>query len=55
VLLDAFRTLGVRLSRFTERWAPDSRVICMILTSVALALACFTVTAVAMGLVSPDL
>ncbi len=38
-LLDAFRTLGEGLSRFTERWVPDSWVICMILTSIALLLA----------------
>jgi short-chain fatty acids transporter len=38
-LLDAFRSLGVGLSRFTERWVPDSWVICMILTSIALLLA----------------
>ena len=37
--LDAFRALGVALSRFTERWVPDSWVICMILTSIALLLA----------------
>ncbi len=38
-MLDAFRELGAALSRFTERWVPDSWVICMILTSVALLLA----------------
>ena len=31
--------MGAALSRFTERWVPDSWVICMILTTVALALA----------------
>ena len=38
-LTDHFRDLGARLSRFTERWAPDSWVICMMLTACALALA----------------
>ncbi|TFG93935.1 MAG: short-chain fatty acid transporter [Myxococcales bacterium] len=38
MMLDAFRDLGAALSRFTERWIPDSWVICMILTSVALVL-----------------
>lgn len=40
-ILDLFRDLGAALSRFTERWIPDSWVICMILTAVALALAMF--------------
>jgi short-chain fatty acids transporter len=40
-VLDFFRDLGVGLSRFTERWVPDSWVICMILTTIALALAIF--------------
>ena len=38
-LLDAFRDFGAGLSRITERWVPDSWVICMILTSLALGLA----------------
>ena len=38
-LLDIFRDLGAGLSRFTERWVPDSWVICMILTAIALLLA----------------
>ena len=38
-LTDHFRDLGAGLSRFTERWAPDSWVICMMLTACALALA----------------
>jgi len=38
-ILDGFRDLGEGLSRFTERWVPDSWVICMILTAVALLLA----------------
>jgi short-chain fatty acids transporter len=38
-VLDAFRDLGAGLSRFTERWVPDSWVICMILTATAFALA----------------
>ncbi len=33
------RNLGVALSRITERWVPDSWVVCMILTAVALVLA----------------
>ncbi len=38
-MLDALRDFGALLSRVTERWVPDSWVICMILTAVALALA----------------
>ena len=41
MLLDAFRDFGAALSRFTERWVPDSWVLCMILTAVALGLAIF--------------
>jgi short-chain fatty acids transporter len=37
--LDALRATGSGLSRFTERWVPDSWVICMILTAIALLLA----------------
>ncbi len=37
--LDLVRDLGAALSRVTERWVPDSWVICMILTVAALALA----------------
>lgn len=33
--------LGDRLSRFTERWIPDSWVVCMLLTVIVLALAVF--------------
>ena len=40
-ILDKFRDLGEALSRFTERWVPDSWVICMMLTAVALLLAIF--------------
>jgi short-chain fatty acids transporter len=40
-MLDIIRDLGAGLSRFTERWVPDSWVICMMLTSVALLLAVF--------------
>jgi short-chain fatty acids transporter len=40
-MLDAFRSFGSALSRFTERWVPDAWVICMILTSIALVLAIF--------------
>ncbi len=39
MLLDALRGLGAGLSRLTERWVPDSWVICMILTTIALGLA----------------
>jgi len=39
--LDALREAGAALSRITERWVPDSWVICMILTTLALALAVF--------------
>ena len=45
MILDLVRDLGAGLSRFTERWVPDSWVICMILTTVALALAIFGVGA----------
>lgn len=38
-LLDPARRAGAALSRFTERWIPDSWVICMILTLLAFALA----------------
>jgi short-chain fatty acids transporter len=38
-VLDRFRDAGTALSRFTERWVPDSWVICMILTTIALTLA----------------
>ena len=38
-MLDRFREAGARLSRFTERWVPDSWVICMMLTAVAFVLA----------------
>ena len=40
-LLDRFRDLGKALTAVTERWIPDSWVICMILTSIALVLAVF--------------
>ena len=40
-ILDLFRDLGAGFSRFTERWVPDSWVVCMILTSIALVLAYF--------------
>jgi len=38
-VLNALRDAGAGLSRFTERWVPDSWVICMMLTAVAFALA----------------
>jgi short-chain fatty acids transporter len=41
LILDRVRALGTELSRFTERWVPDSWVICMILTATALLLAIF--------------
>ncbi len=40
-LLARFQSLGAGLSRFTERWIPDSWVICMILTTIAMLLAIF--------------
>ena len=39
MVLDLLRNLGEGLSRVTERWVPDSWVVCMILTSIALVLA----------------
>lgn len=38
IMLDHFRRLGSSLSNITERWVPDSWVICMFLTAVALVL-----------------
>ncbi|MGE0387136.1 MAG: TIGR00366 family protein [Gammaproteobacteria bacterium] len=38
-MLNALRALGAKLSIFTERWVPDSWVICMGLTALALVLA----------------
>ena len=38
-MLDLVRDAGATLSRFTERWVPDSWVVCMLLTSVALVFA----------------
>jgi short-chain fatty acids transporter len=38
-VLDRLRDLGAALSRVTERWVPDSWVICLILTVIAFALA----------------
>jgi short-chain fatty acids transporter len=38
-VLNALRDAGARLSRFTERWVPDSWVICMLLTAIAFVLA----------------
>ena len=40
-LIDRFRDLGAGLSLLTERWVPNSWVICMILTSCALLLGIF--------------
>ncbi len=39
--LDGVRDFGAGLSRFTERWVPDAWVICMMLTTIALALTIF--------------
>jgi short-chain fatty acids transporter len=39
--LDSLRWLGAALSAFTERWVPDAWVICMMLTTAALALSIF--------------
>jgi len=38
-LITAVGNLGDSLSRFTQRWIPDSWVVCMILTVVAILLA----------------
>ena len=38
-ILDIFRDLGSGLSRFTERWIPDSWVVCMILTAFTMLVA----------------
>jgi len=38
-ILDIVRHTGASFSRFTERWIPDSWVICMMLTTIALFLA----------------
>lgn len=38
-LLDPIRDFGAALSRVTERWVPDSWVICMMLTTISLLLA----------------
>jgi short-chain fatty acids transporter len=40
-VLNALRDAGAGLSRFTERWVPDSWVICMMLTVAAFVLALF--------------
>jgi short subunit fatty acids transporter len=39
--LDIIRDVGAGLSRFSERWFPESWVICTFLTSAALLLAVF--------------
>ena len=41
MLLNIFRELGARLTQFTERWVPDSWVICMMLTALAIVLCIF--------------
>jgi short-chain fatty acids transporter len=38
-VLDRLRDLGAALSRVTERWVPDSWVVCLLLTALALGLA----------------
>ena len=40
-LITAVGNLGESLSRFTQRWIPDSWVVCMILTVLAALLAMF--------------
>ena len=40
-MLDIIRRFGANLSEFTERWVPDSWVICMMLTAVAIFLCIF--------------
>lgn len=40
-MLTRFRRLGASLSVLTERWVPDSWIICMMLTTVAIALCVF--------------
>ena len=40
-LVDRFRSFGDSLSQLTERWIPDSWVVCMMLTALALGLAIF--------------
>jgi short-chain fatty acids transporter len=40
-VLKRFQSLGAGLSRVTERWIPDSWVICMILTGITILLAVF--------------
>jgi short-chain fatty acids transporter len=40
-LIERFGDLGEGLSRFTERWIPNSWAVCMLLTTVALGLAVF--------------
>ena len=39
--LNLLRDIGARLTDFTERWVPDSWVICMFLTAVAIVLCLF--------------
>ena len=38
-LIDFLSELGEKLTRFTERWVPDSWIVCMILTAISLVLA----------------
>ena len=40
-MLDGLRRFAAALSLVTERWVPDAWVICMMLTTIALALAVF--------------
>jgi short-chain fatty acids transporter len=40
-VIESVTRLGASLSRVTERWVPDSWVVCMMLTAIALALAVF--------------
>lgn len=39
IVLDAFRSAGEKVSRFTERWVPDPWIICLMLTVIAAAIA----------------
>ena len=40
-LIEALASVGEKATRFTERWVPDSWVVCMMLTTLTLALAVF--------------
>ena len=40
-ILNVMRDFGAALTEFTERWVPDSWVICMMLTALAIVLCLF--------------